>query len=131
MTRYVARSAAKGPGVVYEVAKFASAEDKWRAAAGLAGGIIGGAGGGALGAATGPGAVVAVPVFRAAGAAAGEEIAERLYDAHADEARARVRNIDHNLRRGAGIAKQWMAARGAQMAAPYWPVDEYHRAFRR
>jgi hypothetical protein len=93
------------PGVVLDLALLASAKDKRRAGAELAGQLAGGALGGA----------VAGPVGAAVGSVAGEKGAELLYDHKGDIA-------------------DWMKARNAHIARrvadelrPYAPFDFYRR----
>lgn len=110
----------RGPEQVYTIAKVGSAADRGRVGAGALGGLVGGRLGTIAGAATGPLAPVAVPVGTALGSYVGEKAGEFVYDNKDEMAEA--------IRKGAGTAKQWMAARSAQLMAPYWPVDDYHRA---
>ncbi|MFN4178029.1 hypothetical protein [Phenylobacterium sp.] len=131
-TRIVAKTAAAGPEKIYEIIDFMEAPDKKRAlakaggawAGSKAGGALGariGAGvGGLVGAVGGPLAEVTMPAGVVLGGIAGGVASERLYDNR--------ERIAEAIRRGAGTAKQWMAMRGAQMMAPYWPVDDYYRA---
>jgi phage tail tape-measure protein len=118
-TRYVLKRVPGLPGLVYDAATLATANDKRRELVGMAGGALGAVAGGALGAATGPAAPVAAPLGAAAGSAAGEQLAEALYDNRL--------NI-----------KAWMAIRAAtlghQVAAElrrYAPYDLPSRALRR
>ncbi len=100
LARVVARRIPGLPGLIYDVAAFAKAGDKTKAAFGLAGGAIGGLGGGALGAAAGG---INAPIGAALGAAYGERIAEELYDDHEAE-------IDQWMK------DRWADVRGARRA---------------
>jgi len=92
-TRYVLRRIPGAPGLIYDIANFATAKDKLRAGVGIAGGVVGGFAGEAAG-----------PVGAAVGSAAGEAGAEWLYDHH-DE-----------LARKVADTAQWMKERGLHVA---------------
>ncbi|MEO8113917.1 MAG: hypothetical protein ABI655_06025 [Phenylobacterium sp.] len=114
--RIVAKRVPGAPGLVYDIANFAHAEDKPRALAGIVGGSLGAVAGGALGAAAGG---INAPIGAAVGSTFGERIGEDLYDAHADEIRQKLE-----------ATKRWMAERQAELArAPRRAASALDHAF--
>lgn len=119
--RVAARTAGAAPALIYDLANFARADDKWREGFAIAGGGLGGLAGGAMGGATGVAAPVAAPAGAAIGSAAGSNFATELYDQNYERIRPYTKRAEEawedlreNARRIADT-KTWMAERTAQL----------------
>lgn len=100
--RFVMKKIPGAPALVFDAVDLATAPDKLRSLAGIAGGALGGAAGGALGTAAGG---INAPIGAAVGSAWGQKLGQDFYDQHADE-----------IHRGLDATKQWVRDREADLA---------------
>ena len=113
VTRFVLKKIPGAPAAVYDVAQFATAPNKTRAAFGLAGGVLGGAAGGALGTAAGG---VNAPIGAALGSTFGENVGEQIYDENAKAIDGFVDPKVRALREGLGSMTDWLKTRQQLLA---------------